>query len=113
MIREINIVEFALFSIRPIKQGLKLNKANKSHSMYRGRNDTWSGFLLLKTREETPLDKVELLIEIGDVLEELKHGAEIGITMGNMGHDTSEDLKMLVVDFLGMKKEELEEKING
>lgn len=59
------------------------------------------------------LDKPELLIEIGDILEEIKHGAEIGITFGNMGHDTSEDFKMLVVDFLGMKKEELEDELNG
>ena len=59
------------------------------------------------------MDKAELLLEIADILEEIKHGAEIGITMGNMGHDTSEDFKMLVVDFLGMKKAELEEKGNG
>ena len=59
------------------------------------------------------MDKSELLIEIGDILEEIKHGAEIGITLGNMGHDTSEDFKMLVVDFLGMKKEELEDELNG
>lgn len=80
--------------------------------MYRGRNDAWNGFLLPK-REDKPLDKAELLLEIADILEEIKHGAEIGITMGNMGHDTSEDFKMLVADFLGMKKEELEDELNG
>ena len=56
---------------------------------------------------------MDLVSEIGDILEEVEHGAEIGITMGNMGHDISEDLQRLIVDFLGMKKEELEEKLNG
>ena len=59
------------------------------------------------------LDNEELLLEITDILEEFKHGAEISITMGNMGHDTSEQFQMLVVDFLGMKKAELEKKENG
>lgn len=59
------------------------------------------------------MDNEELLTEIGDILEEFKHGAEISITMGNMGHDTSEQFQMLVVDFLVMKKAELEEKENG
>jgi hypothetical protein len=59
------------------------------------------------------LDNEELLLEITDILEEFKHGAEISITMGNMGHDTSENFKMLVADFLGMKKEELEDELNG
>ena len=70
------------------------------------------GFLLQKW-EETTLDNEELLTEIGDILEEFKHGAEININMGNMGHSTSEQFQMLVVDFLGMKKTELEEKENG
>lgn len=70
-------------------------------------------FFITKKWEDKPLDKAELLEEIGDIIEEIKHGAEIGITMGNMGHDTSEDFKMLVVDFLSMKKAELEEKENG
>ena len=68
---------------------------------------------LLPKWEDKPLDKAELLLEIGDIIEEIKHGAEIGITMGSMGHDTSDDFKTLVVDFLGMKKEELEDELNG
>ncbi len=51
----------------------------------------------------------ELIAEITDILEELDHGAEISITMGNMGHDTSEEFKMLVIEFLSMKKAELED----
>jgi len=51
----------------------------------------------------------ELIAEITDILEELDHGAEISVTMGNMGHDTSEEFKMLVIEFLSMKKVELED----
>lgn len=68
---------------------------------------------LLRKWEENTLDNEELLLEIGDILEEFKHGAEISINMGNMGHSTSEEFQMLVVDFLGVKKAELEEKENG
>lgn len=89
----------------------ELNKANKTTRVQCAR--LYLGGFLLSKREVILLDKPELLIEIGDILEEIKHGAEIGITLGNMGHDTSEDFKMLVVDFLGMKKEELEDELNG